>query len=104
MKTRVEDILKEKNLTKSYLAEKLGFARQNFNVMFKNPTLQRLEDAANILGVTVSQLLEEDEKSTNLPSDFAAFVRLNGIHYTADTLEEFYSVIQEVKKNIKMSK
>ena len=104
MKTRIEGILKEKGMSKAYLAEKLGFARQNFNVMFKNPTLQRLEDAANVLGVTVSQLLEEDEKSTNLPSDFAAFVRLNGIHYTADTLEEFCSVVQEVKKNIKMSK
>ena len=95
MRTRVEDILKEKNLTKSYLAEKLGFARQNFNAMFKNPTLQRLEDAANILNVSVAELLDED--THNECSDFAAFVRFNGIHYTADTLEEFLKQVEEIK-------
>lgn len=95
MRTRVEDILKEKNLTKSYLAEKLGFARQNFNAMFKNPTLQRLEDAANILNVSVAELLDED--THNECSDFAAFVRFKGIHYTADTLEEFEKIAEEIK-------
>lgn len=95
MKTRVEDILKEKNLTKSYLAEKLGFARQNFNAMFKNPTLQRLEDAANILDVSVAELLDED--THNECSGFAAYVRYKGIHYTADTLEEFEKVVEEIK-------
>lgn len=95
MRTRVEDILKEKNLTKSYLAEKLGFARQNFNAMFKNPTLQRLEDAANILKVSVAELLDED--THNECSDFAAFVRFKGIHYTADSLEEFNTIVEEIR-------
>lgn len=95
MKTRIEDILKEKNLTKSYLAEKLGFARQNFNAMFKNPTLQRLEDAANILNVSVAELLDED--THNECSDFAAFIRFKGIHYTADSLEEFLKQVEEIK-------
>lgn len=95
MKTRVEDILKEKNLTKSYLAEKLGFARQNFNAMFKNPTLQRLEDAANILNVSVAELLDED--THNECSDFVAFVRFKGIHYTADSLKEFNNIVEEIK-------
>ena len=95
MRTRIEDILKEKNLTKSYLADKLGFARQNFNAMFKNPTLQRLEDAANILNVSVAELLDED--THNKCSDFVAFVRYKGIHYTADTLEEFLKQVEEIK-------
>lgn len=95
MKTRIEDILKEKNLTKSYLAEKLGFARQNFNAMFKNPTLQRLEDAADILNVSVAELLDED--THNECSDFAAYIRYKGIHYTADNLEEFNNIVEELK-------
>ena len=95
MRTRIEDILKEKNLTKSYLAEKLGFARQNFNAMFKNPTLQRLEDTANTLNVSVAELLDED--THNECSDFAAFIRFKGIHYTADTLEEFEKVVEEIR-------
>lgn len=95
MKTRIEDILKEKNLTKSYLAEKLGFARQNFNAMFKNPTLQRLEDAADILNVSVAELLDED--THNEYSDFAAYIRYKGIHYTADSLEEFNTIVEELK-------
>lgn len=95
MKTRLEDILKEKNLTKSYLAEKLGFARQNFNAMFKNPTLQRLEDVANILNVSVAELLDED--THNECSDFVAFIRYKGIHYTADSLEEFNTIVEEIK-------
>nr|DAG24949.1 MAG TPA: Cro/C1-type HTH DNA-binding domain protein [Caudoviricetes sp.] len=95
MRTRIEDILKEKNLTKSYLADKLGFARQNFNAMFKNPTLQRLEDAANILNVSVAELLDED--THNKCSDFAAFIRYKGVHYTADTLKEFLKQVEEIK-------
>lgn len=95
MRTRIEDILKEKNLTKTYLAEKLGFARQNFNAMFKNPTLQRLEDTANTLNVSVAELLDED--THNECSDFAAFIRFKGIHYTADTLEEFLKQVEEIK-------
>lgn len=97
MKTRIEDILKERDLTKSYLAEKLGFARQNFNAMFKNPTLQRLEDAANILGVSVVQLLGEETEEAKTNSDFAAFIRFKGIHYTADSLEEFNTIVEEIK-------
>lgn len=99
MKTRIEDILKEKSLTKSYLAEKLGFARQNFNAMFKNPTLQRLEDAANILNVSVVELLDED--THNECTDFAAFIRYNGVHYTADTLKEFNTIVEEIRSILK---
>ena len=30
-------------------------------------------------------------------TDFAAFIRYKGIHYTADTLEEFNTIVEEIK-------
>lgn len=58
------------------------------------PSIGTLYKIAKVLGVSVVQLLGEETKTN---TDFAAFVRYKGIHYTADTLEEFNTIVDEIK-------
>lgn len=57
--------------------------------------LDKLEQMAEIIGCKVSELFEKSDKSDK--SDLASFIRYNGIHYTADTLDEFFKQVDELK-------
>lgn len=77
------------------LAEKMGIKPISLNQMIarKKFGIDRLEEMANIIGCSVTELFDEtDCKRT----DFAAYVRYNGIHWNADTLEEFSKVVEEL--------
>lgn len=53
--------------------------------------LDKLEQMAEIIGCNVTELFEEDKKS-----DFASYIRYKGIHYTADTIDEFLNQVEEI--------
>lgn len=61
------------------------------------PSIGTLYKIAKVLGVPVVQLLGEEIKSPESNSDFVAFVRYKGIHYTADTLKEFNTIVEEIR-------
>lgn len=97
---KIESLLKDKGLKKAEVAAALGIQRQNFNVSFKNPTVQRLEEMAAALGVPIWQLFvapEEVAAPTDNGSDFAAFVRFDGVHLTADNWAEFWRLVDELE-------
>lgn len=52
----IENILKEKGMTKTALAELLDIKKQSINGLLKNPTLATLEKIANALNVPLWQL------------------------------------------------
>ena len=51
---------------------------------------------AEAIGCNVGELFEEAKDV-----EFAAFVRYNGIHYTADSLEEFNKIVEEIRSIVK---
>lgn len=79
----------------SELAAKMGYEQvTSLNQLLRRRKigLDKLEQMASIIGCKVSELFEEEEKG-----DFAAYVRFNGIHWTADSLDEFNKVVEEVR-------
>jgi transcriptional regulator with XRE-family HTH domain len=58
---KVKDICKEKNINLGVLAERLGIARTTlyFNLR-NNPTVKTLENIANALGISITQLLGDE--------------------------------------------
>lgn len=79
----------------SELAAKMGYEQvTSLNQLLRRRKigLDKLEQMASIIGCKVSELFEEEEKE-----DFAAYVRCNGIHWTADSLDEFNKVVEEVR-------
>lgn len=61
----IKDLLDERNMTFKELSDTLDVDRNNlYNSLTKgNPTLQRLESVANVLGVPVWRLFTTDNKA-----------------------------------------
>lgn len=77
---RVQQVCKEKGVTMQELAARLNIHYQSLYDSLKgNPTLKRLTDIADALGVDVVELFAEKE-------DFVAFVRDRGQVYVFDSI------------------
>jgi transcriptional regulator with XRE-family HTH domain len=102
MSTRIKEIMTSKGFTNVSLGERMGVSKQAIGQMLKAESLTTasLEKIASALDVPIWQLFASPEE-VNIPqetnSDFAAFIRFKGIHYTADTLEEFLKQVEEIK-------
>ena len=91
---RINEVLKEHGLKQKDLAEKMGIKPISLNQMLGRGTfgVDRLCEMAEIIGCKVTELFEEDKKS-----DFASYIRYKGIHYTADTIDEFLDQVEEIR-------
>ena len=92
---RVKECCKAHNILVSELAHQMGYEQvTSLNQLLRRRKigLDKLEQMAEIIGCKVTELFEEDKKS-----DFAAFVRFNGIHYVSDNLEDFLNQVEEIK-------
>lgn len=92
---RIKEVLKRYGITQDEIAKRLGINRVSVNRLLNDKNDMRVSTAekfAAAIGCRIGELFEE-EKDT----DFAAFVRYKGIHYTADTLEEFLKQVEEIK-------
>lgn len=98
--TRIKEILNERNISLKEFAAMLGISYTALYLQINKPSFPTLEKWSSVLGVPMWQLFASPEE-VNTPqetsSDFAAFVRFKGIHYTADTLEEFNTIVDEIK-------
>lgn len=101
IKINLKEILKEKGVTSKELAERLGVTPVTISYIVTNkttPSLDMLCRIAKELNVKLSTLLgEEPLRVIDTSKEFAAFVRYKGIHYTADTIEEFFKQVEEIK-------
>lgn len=101
IRINLKEILKEKGVTSKELAERLGVTPVTISYIVTNkttPSLDMLCRIAKELNVKLSTLLgEEPLRVIDTSKEFAAFVRYKGIHYTADTLEEFFQQVDEIK-------
>lgn len=98
---RIEEILTEKGMSKTALAEKMNTSRQNINSLLKNPSAKKIEEFAAALDVPVWQLFaapEEvaDVRAVSPENEVCAFVRCDGVHRTADNWAEFWALVDEL--------
>lgn len=95
IKLRINEVLKEHGMKQKELAEKMGIKAISLSQMLGRGTfaVSRLEEMANIIGCNVVDLFAAKENK----DDFAAYVRYKGIHYTADTLDEFFKQVDEIR-------
>lgn len=98
--TRIKEILNERHISLKEFAAMLNISYTALYLQINKPSYPTLEKWASVLSVPMWQLFASPEE-VNTPqetsSDFAAFVRFKGIHYTADTLEEFNTIVEEIK-------
>ena len=99
----IEVIALTKGFTNTTLSQKMGVTKQAVGQMIKAESLTTatLDKIADALGVPTWQLIaSHKEVATDIEEDkggFASFIRYKGIHYAADTLEEFFKQVEELK-------
>lgn len=65
---RIKEVLEEKGLTGKELAEMLNIKPPSISSIINgNPTLDKLEQVAKVLGVKVSELIEKNETQLLCP-------------------------------------
>ena len=62
IKLRIEEILKERGITKTDFANQMGVRKQNIRQILETNDLRKLEKAASILNLKISDLWEQDNK------------------------------------------
>ena len=82
----IAKIIKRKGYTQQQVADLLTINRVNLNNM---------RQIADVIGANVSDFFEDETDSKR--NDFAAYVRCKGIHFTADNIDEFNKIVEEIK-------
>lgn len=103
IKLRIKECCKEHGVKLETLATKLGLAQATTlsqQIKRNKFGIDRLEEIAKIIGCDEVELFADYQKGTSV-SDFASYVRYNGIHYTADNPNEFFAQVDELKTIIK---
>ena len=96
---RIKECCKEHNILVSELSKKMGYEQvTSLNQLLRRRKigLDKLEQMADIIGCKVSELFQEENNE-----DFASYIRYKGIHYTADTMDEFFKQVDELRAIIK---
>lgn len=93
----IKRTIKNKGYTISLVAEKMGINRVTLtNMVSGNPTYNTMSRVAEAIGCSVVDFFA-DERAEEKDTDFAAYIRYKGIHYTADNLEEFETIVEEIR-------
>lgn len=93
-KLRVKELLKERGMTITQLAEKIGANREVISrALIGNPTYSVLADIASALNVEVKDLFAVDQEAKQLQG----LIVFNGKTYFINNYEDFNKVIDIVK-------
>ena len=97
----LKELLRERGVMAKELADYLEITQVGMSNIINNktiPSVGTLLKIAKFFNVKLSTLLgEEPLRIVDESKEFAAFIRYKGIHYTADTLEEFFKQVDELK-------
>ena len=92
----IKEIIKKHGYNITGVAGEMGITRETLTRNISgNPTYKTMRQVADVIGANVGEFFEDEVQTSS--EDFAAFVRCNGIHFTADSLEEFNKIVEEVK-------
>lgn len=95
----LNNILKQKGMTKVMLAERLGILKQNLNGLLKNPTLSTIKRIADALDVSPARLFVDDE--TAQTDELTADVYYNNVSYHATDLAGLEAIVNAIKADKK---
>lgn len=91
-KTRIKEILFQKNMTMSDLSDKTGLAQENISRICSdtgNPTLETLSKIADALDIRPGDLINE-------PTGISGFLKVNGVVYEINTKEDLENILKQL--------
>lgn len=94
---RIKEVIKEKGLTITSLADKLGIARESLSRMIVSPSYPTLEKIATALNVPMWQLFASPEEVTG-DNELTALIQHKKDFYKAVTIEELQKIVTEIEE------
>lgn len=92
----IKEVIRKHGYNITCVAEQMGITRETLTRNISgNPTYKTMKQIASAIGANVSEFFEDEV--TDKQEDFASYIRYKGIHYTADTLDEFFKQVDELK-------
>lgn len=94
---KIKEVMKMRGITQEDLAQKMGINRVSVSRLLSNNNdmrLSTLQKFADAIGCNIEDFFTESPADT---SGFASFIRYKGIHYTADSLPEFFRQVDELR-------
>ena len=90
----IKKAIRMQGWTLARVAEELGIKPPSLTQQITDNTisLRRCQEIADIIRCPLSEIIGDKE------TDFASFIRYKGIHYTADSLDEFFKQVDEIKE------
>ena len=93
IKLRIEEILRERGISKTLFAEMMGIAKQNVNLLLNTTNTTKMEKIAEVLGVKFTDLFVYDGEQEVLNG----FVEYNGEVYRIKTKADLENLLLSIK-------
>ena len=91
---RIDEILKERGITKTKLAEMIGISKGTLSNNLKEPSIQTLKIISEKLNIPLLDLFI-DERKTN---ELTALIEFKGEFFKANTVNELEKILAIIKE------
>ena len=91
IRLRIEEILKEKGISKVHFAEMMGIKKQNVNVLLETNNIKKLEEIATVLGVDLTDLWIDTKTKETISIN--GFIEYDNNVYTIKTVDDFNRLV-----------
>lgn len=91
---RIKDVCKEKGITVSQLAEKMGIKQESLSRAINgNPTLETLEKIANALEVDITELF-----TPSLSGGIIGVIRIENTNYNINSVSDLSRLLDGIER------
>ena len=94
---RIEELVKEKGISKVQFADMMHIKKQNVNVLLQTSNITKLQEIADVLQVKLTDLWLDDTLENNVLN---GYVEYKGIIYTVKTVEDLSNLTALVQQDI----
>ena len=91
----IEEILKERGISKTQFAEMMGVAKQNVNLLLNTNNIKKVEEIANKLGVKFSDLIVDTDN--NPQQQIIGYIEFAGEIIKISTVSDIEQVLEKIK-------
>lgn len=92
---RIEEILRERGISKTQFAEMMGVAKQNVNLLLNTNNIKKIEEIANKLGLKFSDLVVDTVNDTQ--PQVSGYIEVAGEIIKISTIDDIELVLKKIK-------
>ena len=93
MTLRIEEILKERGISKTQFADMMGVAKQNVNLLLNTTNTQKMEKIAEVLGLQFTDLFMVNDQPQE---ELNGFVEYKGEVYRIKKKKDLESLLESI--------